>query len=380
MSQITIKQEPTNTLSFDVLFRTQKKKKWLTVAHIVAACTVILLALSCLFQYSASTHMHSQHFTNHIIRIIIAMITAIAFSRVPQKWLKHQSILYYLVGIILLILVSVKGLTIKGATRWLAIGPLRIEPSEFIKIVCPLYLAHCLSYFRLPLSLTHFFLCANIVLLPFFLIAKQPDLGTGLIVLSIGLIQIFMSGLSYRSIGFLLLIFMCSMPLLWNLLHTYQQNRILTLFNPSSDPLGAGYHIMQSKIAIGSGGIWGKGLFESTQVFYHFLPEFHTDFIFALISEETGLFGASVILLLLCTLSMCILLMALHSKTTFAKLMLSAIGFYFFICSCINTAMVCGMIPVVGVPLPFLSYGGSNLLVCGVALGLVWNFYRTQYD
>jgi rod shape determining protein RodA len=137
---------------------------------------------------------------------------------------------------------------------------------------------------------------------------------------------------------------------------------------------------MQSKIAIGSGGIWGKGLLGSTQVFYQFLPEFHTDFIFALISEESGLFGASLILFLLCTLCMSILVMALQAKSIFAKLMLSAIAFYFFICSCINTAMVCGIIPVVGVPLPFFSYGGSNLMVCGVALGIVWHLYRIEYD
>ncbi|MDA9832466.1 rod shape-determining protein RodA [Gammaproteobacteria bacterium] len=380
MSQKAIKKDPSDTLSFDVLFRTKNQKKRFSPFHLVAFCTLMLMMLSCLFQYSASSHLHSQHFTNHLMRIFAFIITAVFFSRVPKKWLKHHSVIYYLGGIVLLVLVHFKGLTIKGATRWLAVGPIRIEPSELIKIVCPLYLAYCLSYFRLPLSLTHFFLCANIVLLPFLLIAKQPDLGTALIVLSIGLIQIFMSGLSYRSIGVLLFSFILSLPLLWNMLHTYQQHRILTLLNPSTDLMGAGYHIMQSKIAIGSGGFWGKGLFASTQVSYHFLPEFHTDFIFALISEETGLVGASMTLILLCTLSVSILLMALTAQSIFEKLMLSAIGFYFFICGCINTAMVCGILPVVGVPLPFLSYGGSNLMVCGVALGLVWNFYRVKYD
>lgn len=380
MSKNPIKQESSGTLSLDVLLRMKKHSISLAPAHISAFCTLLLLLLSCIFQYSASTHLHNHHFTNHLLRILAAMFVAFLVSKVSPKWFKNLSFLYYLIGVGLLILVHFKGLTIKGASRWLAIGPIRVEPSEFMKIACPLYMAHCLSYLKLPLHLSHFLFCANIILVPFFLIAKQPDLGTGIIVLSIGLLQIFISGLSYRSIASLLLILIASIPLLWNLLHTYQQNRILTLLDPSSDPLGAGYHIMQSKIAIGSGGIWGKGLLGSTQVFYQFLPEFHTDFIFALISEESGLFGASLILFLLCTLCMSILVMALQAKSIFAKLMLSAIAFYFFICSCINTAMVCGIIPVVGVPLPFFSYGGSNLMVCGVALGIVWHLHRIEYD
>ena len=173
-----------------------------------------------------------------------------------------------------------KGKTIKGAQRWLALGPINIEPSELLKVAIPLYLANFLSHLKLPISTAHLLAAGSIIIVPFLMIASQPDLGTAMLIGLIGLVQIFISGISYQTIFLALCGLVASTPFLWGMLHAYQKKRILTILFPSDDVLGSGYHIWQSKIAIGSGGLWGKGLFNSSQVKYHFLPEFHTDFIF----------------------------------------------------------------------------------------------------
>ena len=380
MKKTIIKLASDSIVSLDFMARAPKAQEKTNPTKVFAwslcLALTILLTLSILIQYSAGSHIHPNHWLQHLIRIFIAGVAAVLIAYLPKNFLRNISGYLYALGICLLILVHFKGLTIKGATRWLALGPLRLEPSEFVKILTPLYLAHFLSFMRMPISLRHFILCQAIILVPFFLIAKQPDLGTALIVLCIGLTQIYVSGLSYQVIGILFSLLLASMPAIWSLLHDYQKNRILTLIYSDSDTLGTGYHIAQSKIAIGSGGLFGKGLFSSTQVAYGFLPEFHTDFIFALICEEMGMFGALILLILLLTISISILCLALHATSAYSRLLLSAIAFYFFICTFINTGMVSGMLPVVGIPLPFLSYGGSNLLVCGVALGIVWSQIR----
>ncbi len=377
MSKKPLTIHENNILSLDLLFRTDNVKQQFQTGKILLVTGLFgLIMASLLFQYSASTQLAGHHFHNHINRMITAFVAALLCSQISKDFLMRASLWMYLVSLMLLVLVEIKGTTIKGATRWLTLGPLRIEPSEFVKLTNPIFISYFLCLFSLPLKLRNFvFICA-VLLLPCLLIAKQPDLGTCIIVLMIGTVQIFASGISYKMIFGTCSMLLASLPFLWNLLHSYQKNRIISLIFPGNDSLGTGYHLYQSKIAIGSGGLWGKGLAASTQVRYHFLPEFHTDFIFALISEELGLVGVGVILICLLLLVSGILILACQTECQFSSLLLVGIAFFFFVCSFVNIAMVCGLLPVVGVPLPFISYGGSNLLVCGVGLGLVWNLSR----
>ena len=367
----TLKNSTDRSLSFDILKKMPKRSTFNAVLLVPILAILVLITIALIFQFSAGTGT-MRFFKPHLIKVVGALVVAFILSRFPKSFYRQISGPLYLASIALLVLVMLKGKTIKGAQRWLALGPINIEPSELLKVAIPLYLANFLSHLKLPISTAHLLAAGSIIIVPFLMIASQPDLGTAMLIGLIGLVQIFISGISYQTISLALCGLVASTPFLWGMLHAYQKKRILTILFPSDDVLGSGYHIWQSKIAIGSGGLWGKGLFNSSQVKYHFLPEFHTDFIFALIAEEGGLVICSLVILTFFILVASLFYLASRSTCQFSRIFTAGIAFFFFVCSAVNIAMVCGLLPVVGIPLPFISYGGSNLMVCGVALGITF--------
>ena len=305
------------------------------------------------------------------IHVALALGVLFFVQRMHCEHLQKLAILLYCLTIMLLIMVLLFGYTGKGAQRWLDLKFIRFEPSEIMKIILPLTLASRIQNQELPLS--NRALLANIILIviPFFLIAKQPDLGTATLVFSIGLFTLVMAGLPFGVLKYSAITFVLASPISWTLLHDYQKRRILTLLMPKRDVAGDGYHILQSKIAIGSGGIWGKGWFKGTQSHLQFLPEHNTDFIFALLAEEFGFVGC----LLLFALFFWILVKCFgyspQAQNHFTRLASSGITFAFGICTFINIAMVSGIIPVVGIPLPMISYGGTTMLITFLGFGII---------
>jgi rod shape determining protein RodA len=282
----------------------------------------------------------------------------------------------YLVGVALLFGVEVAGVTVKGATRWLDIGVTRIQPSEMMKLALPLMLAwyfHKREGSTQPLD---FAVAAILMAVPVALIAKQPDLGTSLLVLAAGVYVIFFAGLPWKWIAALTAAGLAMLPMVWSKMHDYQRERVMTLIDPSSDPLGKGFHTLQATIAIGSGGAFGKGWMQGTQTHLEFIPERTSDFIFAVFSEEFGLIGNVVLMVLFLALIARALLIAMSAATTFARLLAGSIGLIIFTYAFVNMGMVSGILPVVGVPLPFISYGGTALVTLGLAIGMLMSIHR----
>jgi rod shape determining protein RodA len=277
----------------------------------------------------------------------------------------------YLVGVGLLAATEVAGVTVKGATRWLDIGVGRIQPSEIMKLGLPLMLAWYFHKREGGLRTIDFIVAGVIVLVPVALIVKQPDLGTALLVLAAGSFVIFFAGLPWKWLAAMIVAGIASLPLAWTLMHDYQRERVLTLIDPSTDPLGKGFHTLQAMIAIGSGGVFGKGWMQGTQTHLEFIPERTSDFIFAVYSEEFGLVGNVVLLLLFGALIWRALAISLNAPTLFARLLAAAIGLIIFTYAFVNMGMVSGILPVVGVPLPFISYGGTALVTLGMACGML---------
>jgi len=270
-----------------------------------------------------------------------------------------------------LIAVALFGSTGKGAQRWLNLGVMRIQPSEILKLGLPLMLAWYFHSRPLPPRLGHLLVSALIVALPVGLIARQPDLGTSLMIAASGLFVIFMAGLSWRLIGGFVALAAAAAPLVWSQMREYQQQRVLTFLNPESDPLGSGYHIIQSKIAIGSGGVYGKGWLQGTQSNLDFLPERSTDFIFAAFSEEFGLVGAIILFCLYLGILARGLHIAAHAQSTFSRLLAGSLSLTFFLYLLVNVGMVTGLLPVVGVPLPLVSYGGTSMVTLMAGFGIL---------
>ncbi|MDO5653474.1 MAG: rod shape-determining protein RodA, partial [Brachymonas sp.] len=296
----------------------------------------------------------------------------------------------YALGVALLVAVALFGITKKGATRWVNVG-IVIQPSELLKIAAPLMLAWWFQKRDEGLQVIDYVVAAVLLAIPVGLIMKQPDLGTALLVLMSGLAVIFFAGLSWKlvlppmalgALGIFLLVQfeprLCAEGVRWFILRAYQQERVCTLLNPMNDPLDKGFHTLQGMIAIGSGGVWGKGYMQGTQTHLSFIPERTTDFIFAAYSEEFGLLGNVVLLLAFAFLIWRILWIASKAQGTFARLLCAAIGVIFFAYAFVNMGMVSGILPVVGVPLPFISYGGTAMLTLGLALGMVFSIAR-QY-
>jgi rod shape determining protein RodA len=277
----------------------------------------------------------------------------------------------YIVGLALLIATAVQGVTVKGATRWLDVGVARIQPSEIMKLGLPMMLAWYFHKREGALRAFDFIVAAVIVVVPVALIVKQPDLGTALLVLAAGFFVIFFAGLPWKWLALMLAGGVAMLPVAWTLMHDYQRERILTLIDPSTDPLGKGFHTLQAMIAIGSGGAFGKGWMQGTQTHLEFIPERTSDFIFAVYSEEFGLVGNSVLVLLFFALVWRAFAISINAPTLFARLLAASIGLIMFTYAFVNMGMVSGILPVVGVPLPFISYGGTALVTLGMACGLL---------
>jgi rod shape determining protein RodA len=282
----------------------------------------------------------------------------------------------YFVGLALLVAVALAGDVVNGARRWLHVGVTRFQPSEMMKLALPLMLAWYFHKNESALRLRDFAIAALLMAVPVALIARQPDLGTAALVGAAGFYIIFLAGISWRVLIGLAVLFAVSLFPLWNHMRDYQKKRILTLLDPTTDPLGAGYHIIQSTIAVGSGGLAGKGWLNGTQSHLEFIPERHTDFIFAVFSEEFGLIGNTVLLILYALLIARGLMIASTAPTIFSRLMAGAIALMFFTYAFVNMGMVSGILPVVGVPLPFISYGGTALLTLFIGAGILMSVQK----
>jgi rod shape determining protein RodA len=277
----------------------------------------------------------------------------------------------YAGGVFCLLLVFYFGHTGKGAQRWLDLGFVRFQPSELLKMIVPMTVAWYFTGKALPLRFKHTIVAILLILIPFGLIAEQPDLGTALLVGAAGFMCLFLGGMSWKLMIGGAVAAGAMMPVMWNMLHGYQQRRVLTFLNPESDPLGAGYHIIQSKIAIGSGGAYGKGWLNGTQSHLDFLPERSTDFIFSVLAEEFGLFGVLLILALYAFILVRGLQIVLRARDTYSRIVGGSIILTFFVYVFVNVGMVTGLMPVVGVPLPLISYGGTSLVALMMGFGVL---------
>jgi len=305
------------------------------------------------------------------IRIFVALMAFIVVAQIQPRTLMLWTPWIFLVGVTLLVLVLVTGVVGQGAQRWLDLGIVRFQPSELLKLAVPMMVAWFMHEKRLPPTFTQLLVAILIIFLPAFLIARQPDLGTAILVVAAGGFAVLVAGVSVRVISALGLIGVVSAPLLWYFMRDYQRARVLTFLNPESDPLGAGYNIIQSKIALGSGGLFGKGWLNGTQAHLEFLPERSTDFIFAVMGEEFGLLGLLLLLALYLILVGRGLLIAAQAQDTFTRLLAGALSLTFFFYVFVNAGMVCGLLPIVGVPLPLVSAGGTSMVTLMAGFGML---------
>lgn len=356
-------------------FDTAYQGRFSRMLQIVRIDPVLLLGLLILtlaglgILYSAGDQS-AELMQKQIVRLSIAFLVMLVMAQISPQQLYLWTPWVFVVGVILLLMVFFAGEVGKGAQRWLKIG-VRFQPSEIMKLATPLMLAWYLSERPLPPGLRSLVISIILVLVPTIMIAMQPDLGTALLVAAAGFFVVFFSGIRWRVLigtGLALLAFI---PLLWRMMHDYQRQRVLTLLDPESDPLGAGYHIIQSKIAIGSGGLYGKGWLNGTQSQLDFLPECSTDFIFAVFAEEFGMMGAAVLLLLYAFIIWRGLYIADHAQDNFSRLLAGSLSMTFFVYLFVNVGMVSGILPVVGVPLPLVSYGGTSLVTLMAGFGML---------
>ena len=311
-----------------------------------------------------------------LIRMSLSLLIMLVVAQINPEVLRRWALPIYIAGVFLLLGVHFFGEINKGAQRWLNLGFMEFQPSELMKLAFPITMAWFISKFPLPPKKRHLAGAGIILLIPTLLIAKQPDLGTSILVAASGIFVLFLSGMSWFIVGGFVIAVLALLPILWFfLMHDYQRTRVLTLFNPEQDPLGAGYHIIQSKIAIGSGGVWGKGWLDGTQSQLEFLPERHTDFIFAVIGEEFGLIGSLILLVMYLYVIGRGLVIASRAQTSFARLLAGSITLTFFVYVFVNIGMVSGILPVVGVPLPLISYGGTSMLTLMIGFGILMSIH-----
>ena len=309
------------------------------------------------------------------IRMAIAVTVMMALAQMHPDRLKDIAFWVYGIGVLTLIAVLLFGTIGKGAQRWLDLGFFRFQPSEIMKLAVPLVVAVYLAERPLPPSISRLLIALLMIAIPVVLIAKQPDLGTALLIGSSGLIVVFLSGVSWRLLLGFVVLCASAAPVLWYFMHDYQRRRVITLFNPESDPLGAGYHIIQSKIAIGSGGLQGRGWLQGTQSHLEFLPERSTDFIFAVIAEEFGLIGLIALITVYLLITARGLYIAAQAQVSYMKLLAGSIAITFLVYVFVNVGMVTGLLPVVGVPLPLISYGGTSMVTLLAGFGILMSIH-----
>lgn len=371
------------------------RRIWQWVLRALTAFDWPLLLLLVLMTVLGLTVMHSAvggtdwRFAEQSRNFLIAFVALWITALLPPPLLMRLALPAYLCGVVLLVGVELVGETSKGATRWLNFGVVRLQPSEFMKIAVPMMLAWYFHRNQGGSRVLNILVASVLLLIPFLLIVKQPDLGTALLVFGTGFCVIYFGGLSFKlllpvavvavvGIGSVLYFEdqICQPGVDWVLLHEYQKHRVCTLLDPSTDPLGKGFHTIQSMIAVGSGGIYGKGYLQGTQSHLDFIPERTTDFVFAVFAEEFGLYGGIMLLVLYALMIFRGLAIALQATTQFGRLLAGALSMMLFVYVFVNVGMVTGMLPVVGVPLPFMSYGGTALLTLGVASGLLMSISR----
>jgi len=354
------------------------------------AFAVLLLACAGLMTMYSSGFDQGTRFEDHGRNMLLAGLILFLVAQIPPQRLMALAVPLYAAGVILLVAVALFGVTKKGAQRWLNVGVI-IQPSEILKIAMPLMLAWWFQKREGQLRTLDFAVAGVLLALPIGLIVKQPDLGTAILVLSAGMSVIFFAGLSWKwflppvligVVGVAMIVGfepqLCADGVRWPVLHDYQQQRICTLLDPTRDPLGKGFHIIQGMIAIGSGGFWGKGFMQGTQTHLEFIPERTTDFIFAAYSEEFGLFGNLLLIAGFIFLVLRGMAIALEAPTLFSRLLAGSITLIFFTYAFVNMGMVSGILPVVGVPLPFISYGGTAMVTLGMGLGILMSIAKSK--
>ena len=353
--------------------------RWLSAIDLVLLVSLtLLIALGTIILFSASGE-DAKMMNKHTIHLILATIVMLIATQLSSDLLRRWSFWIYLIGVIVLVLVLVQGTMGKGAQRWLEVGGLRFQPSEVMKLAVPMMVASYLSKKNLPPSFKDIFIALMLVLVPMLLIIKQPDLGTALLVGCAGFFVIYFAGISWKWLAAAVVAVAVAAPLVFYFgMHDYQRQRVLTLFDPAADKLGSGYHIIQSTIAIGSGGFYGKGWLNGDQSRLDFLPERHTDFIFAVFGEEFGLLGNGILFMLYLFIIWRGLYLAMKGHDTFARLLGGSLSLTFFIYLLVNTGMVSGVLPVVGVPLPLISYGGTSLVTLMAAFGLLMGLRKRK--
>ena len=349
------------------------KDKFFQMDYILLLSILLLGIISIFAQFSSSGGQFDYYSKSHAIRFIIFFLFFLSISFIQIRFWNDYSILIFILLILLLIIVKFYGIQSQGSRRWINLVVFNLQPSELMKIGIILFLSN--YYHKISsgdINKIRYLLYPFVALtVPFILVLTQPDLGTAILILLSGIVVTWLAGVRWKIFAYLTIIFMALAPVAISFLKPYQKSRILTFLNPDSDPLGAGYQIIQSKIAIGSGGIFGKGFLNGSQAYLNFLPEKHTDFIFTLFSEEFGFVGSSSIIFLYFLITYRIITIGTLTRSIFGKLYCFGFATAFFIYVAVNMSMVLGLLPIVGAPLPILSYGGSSMMAIMLGLGIV---------
>ncbi|SIS45279.1 rod shape-determining protein RodA [Neptunomonas antarctica] len=355
----------------------RRKKGWWSYTHLDAWMLFFLFLLSAfgLFVLYSASGQDVDYVLRQAVRIGAGFVVLIILAQFTPRLLARWAPWVYAAGVVLLVAVILFGVGAKGAQRWIALPGFRFQPAEVMKLILPLMVACYLAGRSLPPSFKHCFISLLLIGVPTVLIMKQPDLGTSLLIAASGVFVLLFSGIRWHYIMGALAVAGAALPGLWMVMKDYQRQRVLTFLDPESDPLGAGWNIIQSKTAIGSGGIWGKGWLSGTQSQLDFLPESHTDFIIAVIAEELGLIGISILLVMYILIIGRGLWMATRVSDCFGKLVAASIVLTFFVYVFVNIGMVSGLLPVVGVPLPFVSYGGTSVVTLMAGFGILMSVY-----
>jgi len=332
---------------------------------------ILLLVCMGLFILYSSSSSNIIVVQKQLIHLGLAMGVMFIFAQIPPIVYQRWAFWIYVVGVVLLFAVLLIGHTGKGAERWLNLGIFRFQPSEIMKLALPLFLAWHFHKIHLPLTTRAITFAIVMILFPALLAAKQPDLSTAFLLVVAGFSVLFLAGLGWRIITLALGLAALAAPILWYFMHDYQKKRIFTFLNPERDPLGSGYHIIQSKIAIGSGGLFGKGWLNGTQSHLHFLPENSTDFIFAVCGEEFGFIGSLTLIIFFMIIVLRCLYITINAQDTFSRLLAGSLTFTFFVSFFTNMGMVTGILPVMGLPLPLVSYGGSSMVTLMASFGIL---------
>jgi len=334
----------------------------------------LLMVMGLVILYSADNQSWAL-LMRQLLWATVSFCVMLVFAQIPPRKYYQWAPWLFAVGITCLIAVLVIGHSSKGAQRWLSVGPLRFQPSEIVKLAMPMMLAWYLEKKHLPPTLKTLLISGLLLLVPLALVAKQPDLGTALMIVFTGVCVLVLAGIRLWHTLVALFTVGCAAPFLWHFLHDYQRQRVLTFLNPEADPLSTGYHIIQSKIAVGSGGLWGKGYLHGTQSHLQFLPEHATDFIFGVVGEEFGLIGAILLISVLTFIVLRGLYISSQAQDTFSRLLSGSLSLTFFLSFFVNIGMVTGILPVVGMPLPLISYGGSAMLTVMAGFGIMMSIH-----